>query len=56
MLYPHSYTVGSFGCTVGFATGSVTQVALTRYGYLYWNIQTSDIKKPRDYLGLGCDA
>ena len=30
-----TFNSGSFGCTVGYATGSVTTVALTGYGYLY---------------------
>ena len=28
---------GSFGCTAGYATESVTQVALTGFGYLYYS-------------------
>jgi len=30
-----TFNDGSYGCTVVSATGSVTQVALTGYGYLY---------------------
>ena len=30
-----TFNGGSFGYTVGCATGSVTQVALTRFGYSY---------------------
>ena len=30
-----TFNGGSYGCTVGYATGSVTQVALTGFGYLY---------------------
>ena len=40
-----TFSGGSFGCIAGFATGSVTQVALTGYGYLYLNVFASDIKK-----------
>jgi hypothetical protein len=31
----NTFNDGSFGCIAGYATGSVTQVALTGYGYLY---------------------
>jgi glucan phosphorylase len=30
-----TFNGGFLGCTAGCATGSVTQVALTGYGYLY---------------------
>ena len=30
-----TFNDGLLGCTVGYATGSVAQVALTGYGYLY---------------------
>jgi hypothetical protein len=30
-----TFNDGSFGRSVGFATGSLTQVALTGFGYLY---------------------
>jgi hypothetical protein len=30
-----TFNGGSYGYIVGFATGSLTQVALTGYGYLY---------------------
>ena len=33
--FDRSFNCGSFGYTVGYATGSVTKVALTGYGYLY---------------------
>ena len=34
----NTFSGGSFGYTVGCATGSVTQVALTGYGYSYLSI------------------
>ena len=30
-----TFNVGLLGCTAGYATESVTQVALTGFGYLY---------------------
>ena len=33
-----TFNDGFFGCTVVCTTGSVTQVVLTGYGYMYWNI------------------
>jgi hypothetical protein len=30
-----TFSGGSFGCMVDYATGSLTQVALTGFGYLY---------------------
>jgi hypothetical protein len=48
-----TFNDGSVGCTVVNATGSVTQVALTGYGYLSWNISTSETKQaPVKRLGL----
>ena len=32
-----TFNGGSFGCKVGYATGSVTTVALTGFGYLYYS-------------------
>ena len=44
---------GSVGCKVSYATGSVMKVALTGFGYLYWNISTSETKQaPVKRLGL----
>jgi hypothetical protein len=47
-----TFNGGFHGYTVDYATGSVIQVALTGYGYLYWLAKVSETKKPRDYLGL----
>jgi hypothetical protein len=48
-----TFNDGFFGCTVVCATGSVMKVALTGYGYLYWNISTSETKQaPVKRLGL----
>jgi hypothetical protein len=48
-----TFNGGFLGCTVGYATGSVMKVALTGYGYLSWNISTSETKQaPVKRLGL----
>ena len=40
-----TFSDGSFGCTVVYATGSLTKVALTGYGYLSWNISAAETKQ-----------
>jgi hypothetical protein len=48
-----TFNGGFPGCIVDCAKGSVTQVALTGYGYLSWNISTAETKQaPVKRLGL----
>ena len=50
-----TFNGGSVGCTVGCAIGSVMKVALTGFGYMYWNIYTSETKQaPIKRLSLWC--
>ena len=43
--FESTFNGGFPGCIVGYATGSVTQVVLTGFGYLYWNISTAETKQ-----------
>jgi hypothetical protein len=48
-----TFNDGFLGCTVVCAIGSIMKVALTGYGYLSWNISTSETKQaPVKRLGL----
>jgi hypothetical protein len=45
-----TFNGGSFGCTAGYVIGSLTQVALTGYGYLSLN----GVKSLRSYDAPPC--
>jgi hypothetical protein len=50
-----TFNDGLLGCTVVCAIESVMKVALTGFGYLFWNISTSETNlAPVKWLGLWC--
>jgi hypothetical protein len=43
--FESTFNGGSVGCTVVCATGSLIKVALTGFGYVFWNISTAETKQ-----------